>query len=196
MFGSALLRDLQMNSRAPRSSSSSKRKAETYKDVPIDAIRIGINATDPNSSRARRSPPMFGPRDRGPLAVVIQLAGHAISRDPGRRGVHKLIGPGEERGTPPAPSEVQTAMQLIPGSEKANIFATFNLLRAMQIASAFAPMPLPQDIRTEPGQHRDRGEDDRRQLQHPDGPAQAAPDGDDGRLYADAAADAGPTEQP
>jgi len=142
MFGSGFFADLMKQSGATIKFEL-KRKAETYKDVPIDAIRIGINATDPNSEQGKTFAAMFGQGIEARLAVVNNLLVYAISGDPAA-GVHKLIDQAKSGGTPPAPSEVQTAMQLIPGSEKANIFATFNLLRAMQIASAFAPMPLPQ----------------------------------------------------
>jgi len=120
-----------------------KRKAETYKDVPIDAIRVAINPTDPNSEQAKAFTAMFGQAIDVRLAVVNNLAVYVISSDPGA-GVRKLIDQAKSGATPPAPSEVASAMQLIPGSDKANVFATFNLLRAMQIASAVAPMPVPQ----------------------------------------------------
>jgi len=39
---------------------------------------------------------------------------------------------------------MQTAMQLIPGAEKADFFITYSILRLMPMVSAFAPIPIPQ----------------------------------------------------
>jgi hypothetical protein len=120
-----------------------KRKVETYKDVPIDAFKISINPTDPNSQQTKMFTTMFGNVIEGRLAVVNNLLVYAIAGDPAT-GVRKLVDQAKGGGTQAVPSEVQAAMQLIPGSEKACFFATYNYLRVLQMVTAIMPMPMPQ----------------------------------------------------
>lgn len=120
-----------------------KRKAETYKDVAIDAIKIGINPTDPNSEQSKMFAVLFGQGIEGRLAVVNNLLVYAIASDSGTL-VRKLIDQAKGDSTQPAPSEVQAAMQLIPGAEKACFFVTYNYLRVLQMVTAIMPMPIPQ----------------------------------------------------
>jgi hypothetical protein len=120
-----------------------KRNAETYKDVPIDMIRVGITPTDPNSPQGQIFAVLFGPAVEARLAVVNNLLVYAIAGDP-VAGIHKLIDQVKSGAAQPIPSEVEAAMQLIPGSEKANFFATYNYLRVLQMVTAIMPMPIPQ----------------------------------------------------
>ncbi len=120
-----------------------KRKAETYKDVPIDIVRVGLTPTDPNSQQAKMLTSVLGSGIEARLAVVNNLLVYAIAGDPAT-GVRKLIDQVKSGSTQPAPSEVKEAMDLIPGSEKANFFMTYNLLRLFQMVAAFMPVPMPQ----------------------------------------------------
>jgi hypothetical protein len=120
-----------------------KRKAETYKDVAIDAIKVGINPTDPNSEQSKMLALIFGHGFEGRLAVVNNLLVYAIASDSGTL-VRKLIDQAKGDATQPVPSEVEAAVQLIPGSEKACFFATYNYLRILQMVTAIMPMPIPQ----------------------------------------------------
>ena len=120
-----------------------KRKAETYKDVPIDIVRVGLTPTDPNSQQAKMLAGILGTGIEAQLAVVNNLLVYAVAGDPAA-GVRKLIDQVKSGSTQPAPSEVKAAMDLIPGAEKANFFMTYNLLRLFQMIAAFMPMPMPQ----------------------------------------------------
>jgi len=142
MFGSGLLADMMKQSGASMKFDL-KRKAETYKDVPIDVIRVQITPPDPNSNEAKMFASMFGQAIEVRLAIVNNLLVYSMSGDPAT-GIRKLIDQAKSGGAQPAPSEFQSAMQLIRGSDKASVFATFNIVRVMQIASAFSPTPMPQ----------------------------------------------------
>lgn len=119
------------------------RKVETYKDVPIDVVRVGISPTDPNSPQSKMLALFLGQGIEARLAVVNNLLVYAVAGDPAA-GIRKLIDQVKSGSTQPVPSEVQAAMQLIPGSEKASFFATYNYLRVLQMVAAIMPMPIPQ----------------------------------------------------
>ena len=120
-----------------------KRKTETYKDVAIDTFRVGIHPVDPNSQESKMLAGIFGQGIEGRLAVVNNLLVYAIAGDPGTL-VHKLIDQVKGGATQPVASEVQAAMQLIPGAEKASFFGTYNYLRVLQMVTAIMPIPIPQ----------------------------------------------------
>lgn len=142
MFESGLVADF-LKGMGWKFSFELKRKAETYKDVPIDAIKLGMSPTDPNSPEGKMIAGMYGQGMEGRIAVVNNLLIYAIAKDSGSL-VRKLIDQAQGGGTQAVPSEVQAAMQLIPGAEKASCFGTYNYLRALQMIAAIMPMPIPQ----------------------------------------------------
>ena len=121
-----------------------KRKAETYKDVPIDTIKITMEPTDPNSQASQTITAMYGQGMNAQLAIVNNLLVYGIAQDPAPI-VRKLIDQVKAgNAAQAAPSEVQSAMQMIPGAEKSECFMTLNLLRMMQMATAMMPLPAAQ----------------------------------------------------
>ncbi|MBP7053083.1 MAG: hypothetical protein KBE65_18920 [Phycisphaerae bacterium] len=120
-----------------------QRKAETYKGVPVDAIKMTFTATDPNSQEAQMVTMMYGQGMNGRIAVVNNLLVYAFAGDP-TPVVREMIDQVKASGTTAtASTEVDTATKLIPAAEKADFFVTFNLLRAFQMASAMLPMGIP-----------------------------------------------------
>jgi len=120
-----------------------QRKAETYKDVAIDALKITITSTDPNSMQGQIIEKMYGSGMNGRVAMTNNLLVYTIGADP-MAALKELI---DQVKSPASgsqvPSEVQAAMQLIPGSEKAAFFATYNYPRVLQMAMTMMPMPMP-----------------------------------------------------
>ena len=111
--------------------------------VPIDAIKMGFTATDPNSQEAQMVTMMYGQGMNGRIAVVNNLLVYAFAGDP-NPVVREMIDQVKAGGTTAtASTEVDTATKLIPAAEKADFFMTFNLLRAFQMASAMLPMGIP-----------------------------------------------------
>ena len=82
---------------------------------------------------------IFGQGIEGRVAVVNNLLVYAIAGDP-EAGVRKLIDQAKGGATQPVPSEVQAAMQLIPGADKATFFATYNFLRVIQMVDGVLPL--------------------------------------------------------
>ena len=119
-----------------------RRKAETYKGVPIDSFDFAIDALDENAQEAQMITAIYGGGMNGQLAVVDNLLVYAIAKEPGP-AIRALVDKVKAGGAGPASGEVQSAMQLIPGAEKADFFATYNYLRLMQMITAIMPMPIP-----------------------------------------------------
>jgi len=121
---------------------SLKRSAETYQEVPIDAIRVALQPTDENSPQGQMMKTLFGAGLNLRLAVVNSLLLYTLAADPDQE-IRALIDQAKA-GTPgQMPSEVQAALPLIPDARKADFFGTYNYTRAIQMALSFMPMPMP-----------------------------------------------------
>jgi hypothetical protein len=119
-----------------------QRKVETYKDVPIDAIKFNFTSTDANSPAGQAIVAMYGQGMNIRLAVVNNLLVYALAAD-SSTAVKSLIDQAKDTSSTSAvPSEIQAATQLIPGSDKAEFLVTFNILRELQMIAAMAPMPF------------------------------------------------------
>ena len=142
MFNTGLIADFY-KAMGMKVSFELQRKVETYKDVPIDAIKFSLAVIDPNSQQGQLISAIYGQGVNGRLAVVNNLLVYAIAPEPGPV-LQEMIDQVKAGGsTQPVPSEVQAALQLIPGSEKADFFATWNYLRLLQTIAALMPMPIP-----------------------------------------------------
>jgi hypothetical protein len=119
-----------------------KRNAETYKEVAIDAANFTVQPTDANSPPGQMIKAMYGEGFNLRLAVANNLLLYTLSADP-QKEIHALIDQAKSGATGQVVSEVQAAMQLIPDAQKADFFGTYNYLRAIQMAMAFMPMPMP-----------------------------------------------------
>lgn len=122
-----------------------QRQVETYKDVPIDATTVTIQPVDPNSPQGRIIRRVYGAGLNSRSAVVNNLLLHVLSADP-QEDIHALIDQAKAGGPRQIPSEVQAALQLIPDARKAAVFGTYNVVRAIQMAASFAPMPAPPQL--------------------------------------------------
>lgn len=128
-----------------------QRNAETYKGVAIDAIKFNMTPTDSTSDQGQALSTMYGDGFNVQLAVTDGLLVYALAQDPGPQ-VHALIDQIKGSGPGQVPGQMRTAMQLIPGSEKADFFMTYNLLRAAQLVTALSPTPLPISLPPTAGQ--------------------------------------------
>jgi len=121
-----------------------KRKTETYKGVNIDSISVAMDmsAAAGGEQEAQMIKAMWGDGFQGRIAVVDNTLVYTIAQDP-TPAVHELIDRVKAGGSGMTPSEVHSAMQLIPGADQADFFATYNILRLMQMGMAMMPMPMP-----------------------------------------------------
>ncbi len=120
-----------------------KKKALTYKGVAIDTVAFNMEATDPNSQEAQVLKTMYGDGFNVNLAVVDNLLVYALAKDEGA-AVREMIDKVKAGGATQAPAEVESAMGLIPGADKADFLVTINALRMMGMVAAIAPIPVPQ----------------------------------------------------
>jgi hypothetical protein len=121
---------------------SLKRNAQTYQGVPIDAISVAVQPVDTNAPQAQMMKSMFGEAFNLRMAVMNNLLLYTLAPDP-EKEIHALIDQAKSAGSGQVPSEVQSALQLIPEAKKANFFGTYNYVRVIQMAMAFMPMPTP-----------------------------------------------------
>jgi hypothetical protein len=119
-----------------------KRNAETYKGTAIDTMKFNVEATGTGSMQAQMMDQMYGDGLNFNMAAVNNQLVVAAAQEPGA-AVKKLIDQVKAGGPAQTPAEVQAAMGLIPGADKADFFATFNILRLMQMVMAASPMPMP-----------------------------------------------------
>lgn len=120
-----------------------RRNAETHQGVSIDALRFTMQPVDANSMQGQMITAMYGGGFDLRLAVVDNLLLYGLSNEPTKM-INKLIDQAKAGGPGQVPSEAQAAMQLLGDVKQADFFGTFNLLRLVQMAVAFLPMPLPQ----------------------------------------------------
>jgi len=144
-FNSGLVADLYQKM-GMKFSVELQRKVETYKDVPIDAIKFSFTATDANSPAGQAIAAMYGQGMNVRMALVNNLLVYALAAD-SSAAVKALIDQAKNASSASAvPSEIQAATQLIPGSDKAEFLMTFNILRELQMIAAISPMPFPAPV--------------------------------------------------
>ena len=119
-----------------------KRGAETYKGVTIDGIRVAIQPTNTSSQEGQMISAIYGDGFTGRLAVVDNLLAYVIATDAEPK-LRALIDQIKAGTAPQTPGEMKSAMELIPGSEKAGFVGTYNYLRLLQMATAMMPMRVP-----------------------------------------------------
>ena len=125
-----------------------KRDVDRYKDVSIDSAKLTMKSTDPNSMQGQMIHSMYGGGLNYRWGMVDGLCVFAIGGDVDS-AIRKLIDQAKE-GTPKQSSaELKAALALLPEADKADFMMTFNLLRLFKMATAMAPIPMPQmDIPT------------------------------------------------
>ncbi|MHC4518756.1 MAG: hypothetical protein ACYTAS_09230, partial [Planctomycetota bacterium] len=120
-----------------------KRNAETYNGVAIDAVKFNLEPTNPDAPEAQIIAAMYGGGLNISLAVANDHLIYVLAQDPGP-AIKKLIDRVKAGGPQQTPTEVQAAMSLIPGADKADFFLTINVLRFFQMIGSIVPIPIPQ----------------------------------------------------
>jgi hypothetical protein len=116
-----------------------KRSHDRYKDTSIDAAQFVIKSTEPNSPQGQMINALYGPGIDYRWAVVDGLwvcaAGGDVDAD-----IRKLIDQIKAGGRKQMAGEVKAALALIPAADKADLVATYNILRMLKMFWAFMPM--------------------------------------------------------
>lgn len=108
-----------------------------YKDANINSLKYAFKPQDPNSPEAQAIKSMFADGFDAKYAFVNNISLFALGGDNAAM-INQLI---DKTKSPSAATseEVKKAFSLIEGSENADIFATYNILRAMKFAMSFIP---------------------------------------------------------
>jgi hypothetical protein len=118
-----------------------KRNASSYKGVPIDALRVNVQAVDANSPVAQIVKAVYGTGLDLRLAFVDDLVLYTLAQNPDQV-IQGMIDAAKSSGPPQVASDVQAALQLLPGARQATCFGTFNFLRVLPIVTSFLPTPV------------------------------------------------------
>jgi hypothetical protein len=118
-----------------------QRTAATYKGVSIDSMKMSIAMTDANSPADQAIASMYGGGLSIQFAATDGLLLYAVG-DP-NTAIREMIDQIKAGGPTGLPGKTRAAIQLIPDADKASCFATFNMLRLMQMGTAMVPMPMP-----------------------------------------------------
>lgn len=126
---------------------SMNRNTDTYNGVSIDSMKFSMKAVDTNSPEnqmaAQIIEQMYGQGLEYRLAMVGDLCVCTIGGDPDA-SIRSLIDKVKSGEVKPLDSEIQTALELIPGAGEADFFGTVNLLRYFEmIKSMMAFLPIP-----------------------------------------------------
>ena len=108
-----------------------------YKDANINSLKYALKAQDSNSPEAQTLKSMFGDGFDAKYAFVNNISLFAFGGDNATM-INQLI---DKTKSPSATTseEVKKAFSLIEGSENADIFATFNILRVMKMGMSLIP---------------------------------------------------------
>jgi len=118
---------------------------DSYKGFSIGSAKFAIKATDMTSPEAQMIEKMYGEGFETRWALVDDLCVYSMGANADTQ-IKKLIDEVTNPGSKEICSEIKAATALLPGSENADLFMTFNLLRvfkAIPDMMAIMPMPIP-----------------------------------------------------
>jgi hypothetical protein len=98
---------------------------------------------DANSPESKKIEALYGSGLMLQLAATDGSIAYAMGSDP-NAGIRQLIDQVKAGSSGKTPAEAQNALQLVPGGDKGNLFATINITRVMQIIAAMDSTPAPQ----------------------------------------------------
>ncbi len=120
-----------------------ERAVDTYEGISIDSSEFVMTSTSPNSPQGQMINAMYGGGFKYKWAIVDGLFVCAMGPDVDS-SLRKLIDIVKAGGPKETASEIKAALALLPGAEKCDFFATYNLVRMFKMTAAFAPAPMPQ----------------------------------------------------
>ncbi len=112
-----------------------------YKNTNINSLKYTFETPDNDSPEAQMMKLMFADGLQAKYAIVKNLSLFTMGAD-NDATINSLI----DKTILPSnttPEEIKKAFSLIAGSENADLFVTFNMLRIMKAAMMFSPVPLP-----------------------------------------------------
>ncbi len=116
---------------------------DNYNGVSIDSAKFTIKSTDANSPQGQMINKMYGEGFDYRWGVVNGMCVMAFGGDV-NANIRKLIDQVKSGAVPQPGGEITSAMSLVPQAENADFMVTYNVPRLFKMASAFAPIPMPQ----------------------------------------------------
>jgi hypothetical protein len=116
-----------------------KHDAQRHNGVSIDDVNVIVAAADANSQMAQMITKMYGKGLDGRMAMVDGLAFYTLGQKAERR-IKTLIDTAKSGGPKQIGDEIRNAAALIVDSNQAQVFGTYNYLRALQMTAGFVPM--------------------------------------------------------
>lgn len=130
------------------------RDVDRYKGVSIDSAKLVMKPTEPNSPQAQIMDAMYGDgfQYRWGIMRADRLCACVVGGDDVDSSIRKLIDKvkaGRRQGKQQMAAEINAAMGLLPEADKADFVGTYNYIRLLKMATAIAPVPMPEmDIPT------------------------------------------------
>jgi general secretion pathway protein G len=120
---------------------------DSYKGFSISSAKFAFKSTDPNAPQAQMIEKMYGEGLETRWALVDDLCVYTMGANADSQ-IKKLIDEVTAPGSKEICSEIKAATALLPGSENADLFMTFNLLRVFKAIPEMtgimpAPVPMP-----------------------------------------------------
>ncbi len=115
-----------------------KRNSDSYKGVSIDSAQLKFKAIEPNQGIGEIIEAMYGEGFDYRWGIFDGFCVIAIGSD-ADSVVRELIDRVKSGKKKEIPSEVKAAMAYLPGSEKADFFATYNYIRLFKMLGAIMP---------------------------------------------------------
>jgi predicted Zn-ribbon and HTH transcriptional regulator len=130
------------------------RDVDRYKGVSIDSAKLVMKPTEPNSPQAQVTDAMYGDgfQYRWGIMRADRLCACVVGGDDVDSSIRKLIDKvkaGRLQQEQQMAAEINAAMGLLPEADKADFMGTYNYVRLLKMATALAPVPMPEiDIPT------------------------------------------------
>ncbi|UCF43474.1 MAG: hypothetical protein JSV99_00675, partial [Planctomycetota bacterium] len=130
------------------------RDVDRYKGVSIDSAKLVMKPTEPNSPQAQIMDAMYGDgfQCRWGIMRADRLCVCVVGGDDVDSSIRKLIDKikaGRRQQEQQMAAEMNAAMGLLPEADKADFVGTYNYVRLLKMATAIAPVPIPEiDIPT------------------------------------------------
>ena len=142
MMNTGAIADLYKNM-GIKMSYTMKRGIDNYKGASIDSATLVFKPTEPNSPMGQMLDAMYGEGFKYRWATVDELWLCAIGGDMDSV-IRELIDQVKAGGAKQLADETKAALELLPGADQNSFVGTLNLIRAFKMATAMAPMPMPQ----------------------------------------------------
>ena len=125
-----------------------KRDVDSYKGISIHSAKLTMKGIDTNSPQTQMITSMYGEGFDYRWGMVDGLFACAVSGDVNST-IRELIDQIKADSPKQMGAEINSALALLPGADKADFLVTFNALRLFNMVTSMVPIPIPpMDVQT------------------------------------------------